>query len=175
MSLRKNIIRIGDKVKIINPEIFQRVGYPLTKQEIIDKFTKDEKAIIEELMNSFGVSYSSGFFCLAPARNQDVFDRIADALAYGRIRQQGYGGKERKIYTKYDKDLLNVNAVVTNRKVVNTGIYNSAWGDEYDYEPAYLGKQQSHVILTVVPNVWEHDTITTYREVKIEKIHLEKI
>ena len=103
MSLRKNIIRIGDKVKIINPEIFQRVGYPLTKQEIINKFTKDEKAIIEEFMNSFGVSYSSGFFCLAPARNQDVFDRIADALAYGRIRQQGYGGNERKIFTNMIK------------------------------------------------------------------------
>ena len=55
MSKRKNVIRIGDKVKIINPEIFQRVGYPMTTQIIKESHITDEqRRLLDKLMETTG-------------------------------------------------------------------------------------------------------------------------
>ena len=57
MSKRKNVIRVGDKVKIINPEIFIRVGYPLTTEMIKEShITEEQKALLDKLMTTVGMS-----------------------------------------------------------------------------------------------------------------------
>ena len=55
MSKRKNVIRVGDKVKIITPEVFQRVGYPLTTDMIKESHITDEqKQLMNKLMATCG-------------------------------------------------------------------------------------------------------------------------
>jgi len=43
MSKRKNVIRVGDKVKIVNPEVFVRTGYPLTTEMIKESHITEEQ------------------------------------------------------------------------------------------------------------------------------------
>ena len=47
---KEQVIRIGDRIKVINPEIFMRCGYPLTIQDGIKMLSPEEIKCINQLV-----------------------------------------------------------------------------------------------------------------------------
>jgi hypothetical protein len=177
---RSEIIRIGDRVRIVNPEFFVRCGYPLNKELVLRNNLKQEDVNkIDAFITSFGLN---NFYVDLDKSNHiytRVFDKIADAIAYGLLNKEGFGGRERKIYTEYLEPYKDIVCEVIGRKIVNTGYYRSGgksydyYNGGYDYEPASLEDQQTHIIYTVdlIPN--ELPSRNLFLE--IEKKNLEKI
>ncbi len=162
--MKKPVYRIGDKVKIIAPEIFIRCGYPLTKQIALETLiTDDEKRKVKELLNypkDFGIYETTNYQMAAE-------DNILDALAYFKIAEKGFGGKDRKIYTEVCEEIRNQTAEIIGKKVVRSGRYNPGWYDGDEGEPPFLDQVESNVILEVRCDNW----MTRWIEVKnVEKI-----
>lgn len=187
--MKKNIIRIGDRVKVIQPDLFIRCGYPYTKEHMLRNVLKPEDVIkIEKFLADFGVHQD--YFHIKDtnimhpivdkAYYTRAFDKVADGIAYGLLHAKGFGGRERKVYTEREEKYLNATGTVMSRKVVNSGHYvpgyNGSWLDPYDSEPAYLTNQKTHVIFEVEldynpdQQCWYPFTV-----VQIEKTNLEKI
>lgn len=93
--MKKEVIRVGDKVKVVNPMIFVRCGYPLTKQLIIDTvMTKEQKnAIIELLRTKFNI-HSSLVCDYTPDNSDDTYNRIENIIAGRMLEQQGWEEKD---------------------------------------------------------------------------------
>ena len=179
MKLNKTIFRVGDRVKIINPEFFVRVGYPLTKE--IAKETLISQKQRELICHLLGENYVIDKVGYADPKADDIFMtdsnkygcyyEILDVLAYHEIAKRNFGGKERKIYTKTLEEFRNKEAVIQKKRTVKTGEYHHGrnWGDG-DYDPPYLSDEKSHIILTIdISNCWNLEA----RE--IESINLEKL
>lgn len=152
----KVIYRIGDRVRIENPAIFRRVGYPLGLKEGTEHVLKNYEKDIRELFKK--VDGSSGFEGISllsrdiTVDNARAFDAVVKELAYSWIKSQGFGGVERKIFTVDVPELKNRVALVIGKKVVMTGTRSpghGGYGSEYDCEPPYLAYQKSHVLLNL--------------------------
>lgn len=165
--MKEEVIRAGDTVKVINPEFFLRCGYPLSLQDGVNMLLKDEAAIAaiengintalgrkkyeaESISHILSKSYKPHDWHSGRAAKD--FRQIIKILAYYKIANQGFGGKERKIYTKRVEEAKDHTFTVLSKRTVVTGNYIPASGNwsyygEYDYDPAYLENQKSHVIL----------------------------
>lgn len=185
MSQRKNVFRIYDRVRILNPEVFVRCGYPLTTEMIKEAMTKEQLDAIHQMFDKFGIltdpaKLANQVFGRMTLDSVDdtAFNAVRNIIAGRILRQKGWGGPERKIYTERRENLLNATATVHGKRVVKTGEYVSGYSyrgyfDSYDdYEPPRLDCEESHVILKV-----HTDYGTNYPsiEFEIEKCHVEKI
>ena len=170
MSIKKdNIIRKGDKVIILSPEIFYRCGYPLDVVEETDKILKDHAHDIAQFIKPFGAnvepkwSWGGGSY----ADNYHI-RKIAREIAYAKVKSKNFGGHTRKIYTTTMPDYQDEEVVVENIRFVKTGIYvsGSYYSYDGDYDPPVLCNQKTHKILDVSlgPDHFE-----------IEDIHVGKI
>lgn len=148
----KKIYRIGDKVKVTNPQVFVRVGYPLTLEKAFDRVAEvyDQQVTnfcreIEVNINPFLVSHETS----------KLYNEVMQAVASWYMRDQNFGGKERSIYTEFQKQLQNSGPwLITKKRRIKTGTYNSGsynydYDGEPDYVPAYLSPEKSHVLLTL--------------------------
>lgn len=182
MSKRKDVIRVHDRVRIINPESFVRCGYPLTKQMMKDSMTPEELEAIHTMFKTFGVHTKfapdwKGLMGDFKMENS-ALEGVKDLIAGLKLREQGWGGKERKIYTEPLPHLLNAVGTVQSKRTVKTGTYRhgscySSYYDGYDdYEPPYLDQVESHVILTV--RVYRQGLIFG-TDIDIEKCHVQKL
>jgi len=169
---KKDIIRVDDKVRIINPEFFVRCGYENNRQshtERIEIVNRDD--IIELIKNVFPnhfpkiISYSKD----SMARWESVIHNVAKALAYEAVHENMKSGEERKIFTsKYSVGSYFGNDVVTDIKYVKTGtyipphIYHGVWDD--DYEPGGLLNEKVHKILQIDFDNWIED-------INVEKVN----
>jgi len=150
----KLVYHIYDNIRIITPNVFVRVGYPLTKQIVKNTLiTKEQYEAVITMLKAFGINYT-GFDDGVNLSTMD-YDKIVDVLAGNILRKNGWGGKERTIHIKSRPDLLNKTGIIYKKRIVHTGTYTSGYSykgyfDDYpDYEPAYLSNRKSHVILTV--------------------------
>ena len=191
MSIRKNVIRIHDRVQIINPQVFVRCGYPFTidivKNTII---TQEQKDAVVKMLKSFGLVYIptanrltntdwfSGYVGSEDA--DDAYDKILYEMARIVLRQKKWGGDERKIYTEFQPDLINATCQVLNKRVVKTGVHESGggytsdyWG-EVDYEPSCLAKEQAHVILEIYTDGC-NEFLPLGKKIEIERCNVIKI
>lgn len=176
------IFKVGDIVKIINPEIILRVGYPLDKRSVKSTvFTSQQKEEIKILLNKFGF-FNSPF----PENDSsklfdfsyffDIYDQVEDVLAYFTLRKLGFGGKERTLHTKVYPDLKDKIGFVSDKKVVRTGVYKH--GHTYcegDYDPPYLSNMQSHVVLYLGNIVVPEDYLNYNCNLVIEDKNVEKV
>jgi mannose-6-phosphate isomerase class I len=55
MKKSDNIIRVGDTVKIVNPQFFVRVGYPKSVSEETEIVFEKHRIEIEEFLKKFNV------------------------------------------------------------------------------------------------------------------------
>lgn len=180
----KNIIRVDDIVKITIPNVFMRCGYPLTKKIVMETLYKQEhKDAVANMLKVFNINQSTigvdqwlsenG----VPTLYEEAMDNVLYALAKTTLKQQGWGGGERKIYTENRSEYSDKLAKVVGRRVVKTGTrYNANrsydyYDGYYDYEPAGLKNEQSHVILKVC--VWNCNSLLN--EIEIEKCNVEKV
>lgn len=171
MSRRKNVIRVGDRVKIIDPLQFVRVGYPLTVENVIENhITQDHRYLLQQLINSTG--YKTDRLSTDPE-----YSRLETALARLILKTKKFGGPERKVHTKYVAEYAGKEATVRSKRYVKTGTYQSGssfqgYYDDYpEYEPPYLKNEKTVVIyeLDIDSDVW-HCSVE-FPHGTIEKIH----
>ena len=167
--MKRNTIRKNDRVIVKNPEVFIRCGYPLTIKSVKESFTFDQrKALYDLLINVFKVG--------APYSIDDHMDRddVLDSIARAKLASLGWGGRDRKIYTEYHPLLEGAEFIVTNRKVVKTGVHcagtlsYSYWGDN-EWDPPMLDEQKTHVILELM------DPACVMNYFWIERTNVEKV
>ena len=136
-----NIIRVGDIVNIVNPRIFIRCGYNLTKDdlrpEIDEKYGKQIHAFIKSI----------------PILKSRSYDSVRDVIVYDYMVHKRFGGNERKIFTEIKEISKDKKYRVVSIKFVKTGIYvpgSTSWTGEYeDFFPPYLSYEQTHKILSI--------------------------
>lgn len=175
-KLNPNIIRVGDKVKILNPEIFIRCGYPLTPPDVYEEVAK----LYGEKINAF-VRETLGFppkqmptteeeidydFYYDSREARTLEDKILNAFCYYSVKMKGFGGKERKIYTEHYKQYQDKVGIVEKIKFHKTGIYTPD-----DYDPPYLSNEEVHKILKLKFPYCFPEYLSP---VQIESIHVRK-
>jgi hypothetical protein len=153
--MKKDIIRVGDKVRVVTPRVFVRCGYPKTIPEEAKIVAQEFRQEIDALLVKTEVM-SSGCSTIHLHAHQSIwpqraFDKICAEIAHARLRRNGFGGRNREIYDEEDPSLEGEVFVVHQVRFVKTGIYNSgrfSHCDYYeDYEPPYLSNQETHKIL----------------------------
>lgn len=177
---RNNVIRAGDIVRIKNPEFFIRCGYPLSIQDgikqLMDTQSEDYRKITE-FADYFGLSKNI-------LNVKKDFQQIIRILAYYKIQEQNFGGRERKIYTQFVETAKDHEFEVIGKQTVVTGYYvpatgrSSMWNDEY--EPPYLDDPKVHVILSLYDgsvdgHFYYVNNTLCLPQLKIEQIHVEKV
>lgn len=150
--MAKNIIKVGDTVRILRSRIIARVGYPLVFTDLRKEF--DEHPKLEEALRLLGVM-TEHQSCSGWARRDAV-----DGLAKAAVRFRGWGGRERRIHYKdetnmsgHPVDHAGREVTVYDKKVRHTGDYYPPWSGrsyegEYDYEPGGLENRKTHLILS---------------------------
>lgn len=188
-KLDPNIIRVGDKVKILNPELFVRCGYELTpnnedlQSEVMDKYKDKIDEFIKSLFGPIQKVNASILFEEEYSYwdDQDVNtleSKIINALCYYEVKRKGFGGKERKIYATHVNKMKDIIGKVVKIKFHKTGTYipgsysYSAY-DLSDYDPAYLENEKTHKILIV--QIPDSNYIWRTQNISIESIHVEKV
>lgn len=150
---RSKIIRVGDKVKVVDPYVFIRCGYPWNKEYVKRNVITDyDKERVISLMKDLGCwhRYPDEVFC--EEYSSDIFEEIIDRLAYGILRQRKFGGKSREIYTEYDEFKLNKVYTVFSKRMVKTGTRVGGTQSGYEgeeYDSPHLDGEKTCVILNL--------------------------
>jgi hypothetical protein len=185
--MKKDIIRINDKVIIKNPEIFIRCGYPMSFNDAVNQIEKEYKKDIDDLIAKIT---NKPIEELLSKRGNDWIvnkrEEIYKSLGYCLLKSNKFGGYERKIHSKFDENYSDKIGVVIDIKRYNTGIYQAASGGYdyynggYEYEPPCLLNQKNHKILTLQiinsdnkSEIFEWEE--AFNEIRIESCHVEKL
>ena len=148
IRLQLPVIRRGDIVRVSKPIFVVRVGYPKCIESeteiVIEKFGKH----IDELLGC----EETDDIKITHDGYGNARIKLARRIAYARLRLNGFGGRERKVYTKELPELKGVTCYVCHIRYAKTGTYYAPWGYGEDYEPGGLGNQKTHKILMVYPD-----------------------
>lgn len=188
--LDPSVIRPDDVVRIVNPVIVNRVGYPKQVSDFYDEAIQklSDAKLIHPARHTFASS------SLDRPRYETVNDRffnfnkidrnVIDALAYSLWKENRCGGPERTLHTQEFPEFKGQTFRVTEKKVVKTGEYfapssyrSGYFGSyEYDYEPGGLANEKTHVLLygTVGERVSDSE-FWKFKNIKIEKTNVEKV
>jgi hypothetical protein len=178
--MRKEVFRVHDKIQIISPNIFVRCGYPLTKELAIKNLvTFKEKQKIADLVgvylhNDDQDNLEPIWDELSNGNKSSAYFDILDKFALLKMRQNNFGGSERKVYTEFKPEYLNATGTILSKKCVQSGIHHSGGNYCGEWEPSYLANQKTHIILEVWLDCIKNNTYDSYR-VKIEETWCKKI
>lgn len=189
---KDKIIRIGDYVKVINPTIFIRCGYPLglndMRKEVVDQYGEEIEKLIKNIMGERKddkLIKSLGEFKVPPTiRESRIFYDIVNSFAYPKLVAKNYGGKERTLHTELCPQIKDTKARVNGIRMVVTGIYNQGhsgytYEGDWDGYPSYLSDTKSHKILKL--DLYRDDINLTYlhrkgdEQISIEACNVVKI
>ena len=135
------VIRTGDTIEIINPEIITRIGYEFTYDDAVKEIRETYEEDILILLRTVKVS-----------RWKKVTKEIVKSLAYDLIHKRIRTGNVRKIYTERREELIGKKVKVMGKSLARTGTYypptggGTDYNGEYDYEPGGLKDPKTHVI-----------------------------
>jgi hypothetical protein len=173
---KDGIIRVGDKVRILNPQMFVRCGYPMTVIAETELVEKELGVKIAEFIHS--VTPDRNFIPgLRPTTSKFEYlkTKITRELAHYRCCLKNWGGKTRQIYTEENPYYANKVCCVVGVRFVKTGEYEPAsgggysyYGDIEDFEPPYLAVNKTHKILQL-------DYGFSFSAAEIEACHVEKV
>jgi hypothetical protein len=162
--MKKHIYRRGDKVRIVEPKLVRRVGYPLMWREITDEQLYADPRIMRAL-RAFGLTRHVPFGCTA-AVSDNIPRHLQLAFAKEYVLKHGFGGNERSIHYYGGEHMPDnvafptiwldyygvgtVHEVLTTRRV-KTGTrfagYTQGYGDDEDYHPGGLAGMKVHTLL----------------------------
>ncbi len=157
---KKNVYRIGDRVRIIEPRFVERVGYPLVWPMLMDEF----KAKLSQCRDAMrflidGVPSEEALkFSLRACDEADAADKeFLKGLCMAAVRMRGFGGNERALHYYADgpyEHMRNCELTVTAKRVCKTGTRfaghsSYSYEGEYDYENGGLSDEKTHTLLTV--------------------------
>jgi len=164
---RKDIIRVGDRVRVIEPLTYVRCGYPLS---LFGAFKEVEQIYKEDVLRLIRKVFNNGVdpkeenpvrFKLLMMQEIDLtaskqYKEIMRGVAYAYLKQKGFGGRERRIITADKPHLKGAILEVVDSFIVKTGNYYSGgwssgtWDSQPEYEPPELGNEKTHKILCVM-------------------------
>lgn len=159
MSKRRDIIRVGDSVRVVSPEFVVRVGYP---RDVESYATPEVEDAVAEMLTKLG--------CPSPYTKRG-FRKVVDSVAYCLAKRNGFGGNERSLHLESKPELLNQVFVVDAVRTVMTGSYYPPSGGyggyegDYDWEPGGLSNAKAHRLLTLGPS---------FEPLEIERSHVVK-
>ena len=166
--MKKDIIRQGDRVRIINPEFFIRCGYENYHAAVKERIEKEYGQKILEFIYEWEKSLITGPPILCQVKPPLVsmgsfdefgklnkpysYDKIISALAYDLVGRLKKTGAERKIFTVRLEEYKDRTFPVYGSFMCMTGFYDPPWSGqdywgEWDYRPGGLDKAKSHKIL----------------------------
>ena len=152
---KKIVFREGDKVKVVNPDFFVRCGYPLTKelarQDIMKQHAETVHRAINDLIRTIDEKVFNGKKDRDNYLTWDFYvnEKIVNIVAEEYLKQNGFGGRKRSIYTERQEVSKDEVFEVIGKRTCVTGTYVPGCGGPYpeDYEPARLASPKTHVIL----------------------------
>lgn len=182
MSKKKDIIRVGDKVKILRPLFIYRWGYDNNlkdvAEEVLSKYKPQMREFVRTILNLEGKKGTSMGDADYP------YYRLASALAYEIVGSRMSQGAIRKLFYITDEDRGPMHWLnhdfpagsikeVREIKIVKTGRYFSScssqnYEGEYDWEPGGLSDEKTHKLLRV------GYTDNWIEAINVEKIHEDK-
>lgn len=185
MSKKKDIIRVGDRVKILRPLFIYRWGYDNNLSDVTDEVLKKYKPQMEKFLQE--ISDAEGSCSTLRTLNDlpiNFFNRVASAVGYFLVGKRMRDGAVRKLFYIPDEDKgplhwLNYDfpagsiKEVREIKIVKTGRYFSScssqnYEGEYDWEPGGLSDEKTHKLLRVgYTDNWIEAT-------NVEKVHEDK-
>ena len=132
--------RVGDLVRVVDPRVVVRVGYP----KCVDDYLGDVDRLVGVEIDAIADKIL-GLPMLHPPSK--TLDRVRRELALALARRDGFGGRERSIHFVEKPELLDLEARIVSVRSVMIGTYHCAsggraWYDD-DYEPAYLSDRQT--------------------------------
>lgn len=165
--MKREVIRIGDSVRVLRSRFIKRVGYPLVWTDIMDDVERDDRTwnayrLLEG--ESLDAEDQPGLFLARLVR--DKMPRyFIQACAKLEVERRGFDGNERTIHylpppsdklhswetcPNYDGSVL----TVIRKRVAKTGVRFSPCGGldsqgEYWDEPGGLDDCKTHVLLTL--------------------------
>lgn len=161
--MKEKALKVGDEIRIINPVLVNRFGYPLNTRIIKNEFTLEQRKEVQNFFRKFVnglpplpiVDFEGVLDNLDYSTSPDGLGQVFHGLAYGILKAKGHGGNNRQLYTQEFPELSNGTARIKSRKVVKTGTrvapsggYCSYTG-EYDYDPGYLANEKTHVLYEI--------------------------
>lgn len=141
-------IKVGDYVRITNPQEFVRCGYPMSKDIAVHHVKFNYQPLIKSVVDTF-----SDTSAVRRVFDDNDVQPLINAMAMLYMKSQGFGGRTRSIYKKWNKELVDAHALVVGKRFVTTGQYVP--GAKYDtaetceYDPPYLSDQKRHSVLSV--------------------------
>jgi hypothetical protein len=159
-KLDPKIIRRGDRVRVVIPEIFVRCGYPLCKADLKEDIYKHYGRLVEDIIYSVGkgdklISRDEDGIFPSPSRAIDSCNnKIIDILASIRLVAKNFGGNERKVFTKRYDEIKDRIFQVRGIRFVTTGEYvrgysGYSYEGDWDCDPPYLSDPKVHKILSL--------------------------
>lgn len=165
--MKKDVIRIGDTIRVLKPLWVKRVGYPLVWTDLIDEVQQDPRTrqalevlgIYEPLQQRDGNRLT--FLSIDP--NEEHPHEFVRAVARLRVEQRRFGGNVRSIhYVPLAPegswlDMLLTHAPhhgyvgrefeVLGKRIAKTGTRFAASGSDEDWEPGGLENCRTHILL----------------------------
>lgn len=149
MSAKLPPVRVGDRVRIINPLHVVRVGYP---KSVVDYENVVDAAALETFLRAQAPKRYARMKSAVDTREGRAIRR---QLALILAQQDGFGGSERKLHTEEIPEFKDVTGTVRFVKMARTGLYyppssSHDWETGYaEYEPGGLNKAKMHRLLIV--------------------------
>lgn len=154
MSNKRDILREGDRIKVIDPRIVIRVGYPKCHADFIEEVTVKHKTAVEALF-----------------KTKRMRKRAYSNLAYEALGAASFGGLQRSVHLCNKPEILGFEATVRSAHTVVTGKYyppcsSRSYEGEYDYEPGGL----SNCVYVRLVSIWYQ-----WENIEIPATHCERI
>lgn len=170
--MKKQVIRIGDTVRIVNPLAVRRVGYPLVWYDLVDEVKADPKVrqAYRLLTGKPDPAVPVKKFEFLSVEDLELPSYFVKACAMLRVEQRNFGGNERTLHyyrpvpqgecfitDTYTPDMTGYVSEVVGKRVVKTGrrfppsqgTSDTYYGEEYWDIPGGLDDEKTHVLLTV--------------------------
>ena len=171
---RKKPYNIGEMVRVVNPQVFVRCGYPLGISDGLQAVDKSHSELVKQMLQS--IFPKKSFRWDSQDRLRHSYNKIMRELAVVWLKEKKFGGFTRSVHVEEDTRVLDYSQyeIMTIRYVRSGerdsgGSYSSMYPD--DFEPPSLVNQKSHRILGLV----ESGDVWATVEFEIEDIHVEKI
>lgn len=170
MSKKDSIIRVRDRVQIINPKIVERVGYDNNLKSVANQIVEKHADRIAKFIKGIELDHPPDKSIDLFADNVDkrAIAMVAAGIAYEIVGNRIRSGARRQIF--YSKEEPPVNFLpgsvveVTQVKIVKTGTYYAPssgggydpWSGEYDYdyEPGGLNNEKTHKLIEMDDHSW---------------------
>ena len=166
--MKKQVIREGDTVKVINPIFIYKWGYDNNIKDVTEELLQNDK-IRESITELFNIVKADNEL------TKVAYEAVIRPLAYNVVKSRMKSGSERKLWTQELLEYQDITCSVYQTKIIKTGkyvppyCYVSYFG-EHDDEPGHLSEEKTHKLLklSLLDLDWE-------REYWIEECNVEKV